>query len=63
MVPGETIAVLKEAVLEMNVGRNDLKMWLFFTEMRDELIPRLGFPPASDASVDLKCHMLRLDRE
>jgi hypothetical protein len=56
---GETIPVLKEALVELSLGRRALRIWVFVTEVTDEFILGLDVLRAYDASVDLGRHLLR----
>jgi hypothetical protein len=60
---GETIPVLKEAFVELNLGRRVLRLWVFVAEITDKFILGLDVLRAYDASVDLGRHMLRLDQK
>jgi len=59
---GETIPVLKEAFIELTLGRRALRIWVFVVEVMDEFILRLDVLQAYDASMDLG-HLLRLGQE
>jgi len=50
---GETILVLKEAFVELALGRWALRIWVFVTEVTDEFILGLDVLRAYDASMDL----------
>jgi uncharacterized protein (DUF1684 family) len=50
---GETIPVLKEAVVELTLGRETLRIWVFVAEITDEFILGLDVLQAYDASVDV----------
>jgi hypothetical protein len=60
---GETIRVLKEALVELTLGWRALRIWVFVTKVMDEFILGLDVLRAYDASVDLGCHLLRLGWE
>ena len=60
---GETIPVLKEALVELTLGRRALRIWVFVAEVTDEFILELNVLRAYDASVDLGRHLLRLGQE
>jgi hypothetical protein len=60
---GKTIPVLKEALVELSLGRGALKIWVFVAEVTEELILGLDVQRAYDASVDLGRHLPRLGRE
>jgi hypothetical protein len=57
---GETIPVVKEALVELTLGRRALSIWVFVTEITDELILGLDVLRAYNASLDLGRHLLRL---
>jgi hypothetical protein len=57
---GETIPVLKEALVELTLGRRAMRIWMFVAEVTDEFILGLDVLRAYDASVDLGSHFLRL---
>jgi hypothetical protein len=63
MASVETIHVLKEALVELTLGRSDLKIFMLDAEITNEIILRLDVLWADDASVDLECRTPRLDRE
>jgi len=60
---GETIPLLKEALVQLTLGRRSLRIWVFVAEVIDEFILGLDVLPAYDAFVDLGRHLLRLGRE
>jgi hypothetical protein len=60
---GETIPVLKEALVEMTLGRRTLRIWVFVAEITDEFILGLDVLRAYNVSVDVGCHLLRLGQE
>ena len=60
---GETIPVLKEALVELTLGRQALRTWVFVAEVTDEFILGLDVLRAYDASVDIGRHLLRLGQE
>ena len=60
---GETIPVLKEALVELTLGRRALRIWVFVADVTDEFILGLDILRAYDASVDLGRHLLRLGGE
>jgi hypothetical protein len=49
---------MKEAVIELSLGRPSLKIWVFVAEVRDEFILGLNVLLAYDASVDLGRQLL-----
>jgi hypothetical protein len=63
LASGETIPVVKDAQVELTLGRRALKIWVFVAEITDEFILGLDVLRAYDASVDLGRHVLRLGRE
>jgi len=63
MASGETIPVLKEALVELTLGQRALRIWVFVAEVTDEFILGLDVLWAYDASVDLGRHLLRLGQE
>jgi len=50
---GQTIPVLKEALVELTLGQRALKIWVFVAEFTDEFIVGLDVLRTYDASVDL----------
>ena len=60
---GETIPVLKEAHVELTLGRRALRIWVFLADVTDEFILGLDILRTYDASVDLGRHLLQLGRE
>jgi len=60
---GETLPVLKEALVELTLGQRALRIWVFVVEVTDEFILGLDVLRAYDASVDLRRHLLRLGQE
>jgi predicted aspartyl protease len=60
---GETIPVLKEALVELTLGQRALRIWVFVAEVTDEFILGLDVLRAYDASLDLGRHLLRLGQE
>jgi hypothetical protein len=63
MASGEIIPILKEALVELTLGRGALKILVFVAEITDEFILGLDILRACDASVDLGRRILRLDQE
>ena len=55
--------LLKEALVELSLGRIALRIWVFVTEVMDEFILGLGVLRAYNASVDLLRCRLRLGQE
>jgi hypothetical protein len=60
---GETNSVLKEALVELTLGRRTLRIWVFIAEITDEFILGLDVLRAYNVSVDVGCHLLRLGQE
>lgn len=58
MVSGETIPVLKEVLVELTLGQSALKIWVFITEITDELILELDVLRAYDTLLDLGHHVI-----
>ena len=56
---GETLPVLREALVELTLGQRALRIWVFVAEVTDEFILGLDVLRAYDASVDLGRHLLR----
>jgi hypothetical protein len=59
----ETIPVLKGALVELNLGRSALKIYVFVAEITDMFILGPDVLRICDVSMDLGRHMLRLGRE
>ena len=57
MASGETIPVMK-ALVELTLGREALRIWVFFAEITDEYNMELDILRDYDASVDLEPHLL-----
>jgi hypothetical protein len=53
----ETLPALKESLLELVLGWNPIRT--FVVQITDEFILGLDFMHANEASVDLRCHVLR----
>ena len=60
---GEIVPVLKEVLVELNLERQALRIWMFVAEVMDEFILGLDVLRAYDASVDLGRCLLRLGQE
>jgi hypothetical protein len=60
---GETIPMLKEALVELTLGQPVLRIWVFVAEVTDEFILGLDVLRVYDASVDLGRHVLLLGQE
>jgi hypothetical protein len=61
MASGETILVVKEALIELILGRRSLRIWAFVAEITNVFMLRLDVLRAYDASVGLKRLQLRLE--
>ena len=57
MASGETIPGMK-ALVELTLGWRALRIWLFFTEIKDEYNMELDVLWDYDASMDLEPHLL-----
>jgi hypothetical protein len=60
---GETIPVMKEAHVELTMGRRTLRSWVFVADIKDDFILELDILRAYDASVDIGRRVLRLDQD
>jgi predicted aspartyl protease len=60
---GETIPVMREARVELTLGRRPLRIWVLVADITDELILGLDVLRACDASVEVGRHVLRMGRE
>jgi predicted aspartyl protease len=60
---GETILVVKEAHVELTMGRRTLRSWVFVADIKDDFILGLDFVRAYDASVDIGRRVLRLGQD
>jgi hypothetical protein len=60
---GETIPVVKEVSVELNLGRHTLRIWGFMANITDEFILGLDVLQDYDASVDVGHHVLQLGLE
>jgi hypothetical protein len=58
MAFGETIPALKEALVDVNLGRSNLQKWMFVAEITDEFILGMGVLRGNDAWVILGRHLL-----
>jgi hypothetical protein len=58
MASRETIPVLNEALVDLTLEWNTLKLWVFITKVMDMFILELDVLQAYDALVDLGCHVL-----
>jgi hypothetical protein len=62
-VSGETIPVVKEARVELTIGRRTMRSWVFVTDIKDDFILGLDILRAYDTSVDLGRRVLRLGQD
>jgi predicted aspartyl protease len=60
---GETIPVVKEAHVELTMGRRTLRSWVFVADIKDDFILGLDILRAYDASVDIGRRVLRLGQD
>jgi hypothetical protein len=60
---GETIPVLKEALVDLTPGQRALSFCVFVADVTDKFILGLNVLRAYDASVNLGRHLLRLGQE
>jgi predicted aspartyl protease len=60
---GETILVVKEARVELTIGRRTLRSWVFVADITNDFILGLDILRAYDASVDIGRRVLRLGRD
>jgi hypothetical protein len=60
---GEKIPVVKEARVELTLGRRCLGIWGFVADITDDFILGLDIPRAYDASVNVERHVLRLGQD
>jgi hypothetical protein len=63
MVPGDSIPVVKEKLVELNLERRAFRFWVYVAEIMDEFILALDVLRAYDASVDLRRHLIQLGQE
>jgi hypothetical protein len=62
-VSGKSLPIFKKVLLPLNLGRCQLKMWVFVANITDELILGLDKLSAYEASVDTGRQKLRLAEE
>jgi hypothetical protein len=60
---GETLPVVKEAHVELTMGRRTLRSWVFVADIADDFILGLDILRAHDASVDIGRRVLRLGQD
>jgi hypothetical protein len=60
---GEKIPVVKEARVELTIGRRTLRSWVFVADITDDFILGLDILRACDASVDMGRRVLRLGQD
>jgi hypothetical protein len=58
MAPGETLPILKEALVKLFLSRRPLTTWVFVAGITYEFILVLDVTRAHDASVDFRRRML-----
>jgi predicted aspartyl protease len=63
MASGETIPVVKEARVELTIGRRTLRSWVFVADIKDDFILGLDILRAYNASVDTGRRVLRLGQD
>jgi hypothetical protein len=54
---------MREAHVELTLGRRPLRIWVLVADITDELILGLDILRACNASVDVGRHVLRIGRE
>jgi hypothetical protein len=62
-ISGQTLPILKEAYVELTLGKRLLIIWVFVANIREEFTLGLDVMCAHKAVVDLGRHVLRLDDE
>jgi hypothetical protein len=60
---GRTIPVVKDVLVELNLGQQVLKIWVFVADITDEFIMGLDILRAYEDSVDVRLHVLLLGQE
>jgi hypothetical protein len=60
---GETIPVVKEAHVELTMGRHTLRSWVFVADIKDDFNLGLDILRAHDASVDIGRRVIRLGQD
>lgn len=60
---GQTLSISKEALVTLSLGRHQSTTGVLVTSITDEFILVLDIMHTHDPSVDLGCHVLRLDNE
>jgi hypothetical protein len=60
---GETMPVVKEAHVELTMGRRTLRSWVFVADIKGDFILGLDILRAYEASVDIGRRVLRLGRD
>jgi hypothetical protein len=63
MASGETLPILKEALVEVAPGHSLVCIWVFVAEIISEIILRLDVLNTNDEFMDLGHHMQRLGQE
>jgi hypothetical protein len=62
-VSGESLPILKQILLLLNLGCRPLRIWVFVGNITDKLVLGLDILRAYDASVDIGPQKLRLAEE
>jgi predicted aspartyl protease len=57
---GETIPIVREAHVELTMGRRTLRSWVFIADIKDDFILGLDILRAYDTSVDIGRRVLQL---
>jgi hypothetical protein len=60
---GETLTILKEALMTLILGQHQQTTWVFVTNIINDFSRGLNIMHVHDASVDLRHHILRLGDE
>jgi hypothetical protein len=63
VLSGQTIPIVKKALVDLNLGQRTLKTRVFVADITDEFILGLDILRAYDASVDVRRHVRRLGQE
>jgi hypothetical protein len=59
-VSGQNIPVVKKVLVELTLGQQALKIWVFIANLVDDFIMGLDILRAYNMSMNVGCHMLRL---
>ena len=60
---GDNLPVVKEALLELTLGRSTVRLWVFVARVAEEVILGLDALRSHDATVDVGRRILRLGRD